>query len=73
MLRNGLAVQLDAFDAFGPLLKFVKGATTLLMAGRGTSTLRRPVSEENQNSSGNLKVLPGIGIGDSGKFSGNMK
>jgi len=32
VLRNGLAVQLDAFNALGLLLKFPKGETTLLMA-----------------------------------------
>jgi len=32
VLRNGLAVQLDAFSALGLLLKFPKGATTLFMA-----------------------------------------
>ena len=34
----------------------------------GVSTLRRAVSGEKQNSSGNLKILPGIGR--LGKFSG---
>ena len=56
VLRNGLSVQL------GLMLKFLKDATTLLMArqeGR-MSTRRRPVSEAKQNVFGSLKILRGI-------------
>ena len=47
------------------------GIEVLRLSSVWVSTLRRSVSEEKQNSSGNQKILPGLGR--LGKFSGRHK
>ena len=44
------------------MISSAHGKTKWVVAVKEVSTIRRSVSEEKQNSSRNLKILPGIGI-----------